>query len=202
MIEQSIHQKKFAACYNLQKLLINPEDEQVEVDNKTGRAMRKIKRVNVNGPHSDVSSYEDIDEPESGTYDMKFVTVRGPPEMDSSHTHTEQSQVSISLNSIKDTGKKPYHEGVTNMQQNFQSLNGIPSLSVGDENFQDPISILKDQKTVQLTEKINQVPSSQMINTFDQPQNLQVSINHHYEQLPTRQSISQRIVISAQKHVV
>ena len=137
MIEQSIHQKKFDACYNLQKLLTDPEDEQVEVDNKTGRAMRKIKRVN--GPDSDVSSNEDIDEPESGTYDMKLVTVRGPPEMDSSHTHTEQSQVSISLNSIKDSGKKLHHEGVTNMQQNFQSLNGFHSLPDGDKNFQDPI---------------------------------------------------------------
>ena len=69
--------------------MTTPEDEQVEADNKTGRAMRKIKRAN--GPDSDVSSNEDIDEPESGTYDMKLVTVRGPPEIDSSHTHTEQS---------------------------------------------------------------------------------------------------------------
>ena len=117
--------------------------------------MRKIKRAS--GLDSDVSSNEDIDELQGGTYDMKLVTVRGPPEMDSSHTHTEQSQVSISVNSIKDTEKKQSHESATNMQQGLQSLNGVPSLSVGDQNLQDPITELKDQKNVQLTHMKNQI---------------------------------------------
>ena len=84
MIKQSIHHKKFATNYNLERILALPEEEQVEADNKTGRAMRKMKRVNRND--SDESGIEEGDEQISGTYDMQFVTVKGPPEIDTSHT--------------------------------------------------------------------------------------------------------------------
>ena len=84
MIKQSIHHKKFATNYNLERILAIPEEEQVEADNKTGRAMRKMKRVNRND--SDESGIEEGDEPISGTYDMQLVTVKGPPEIDTNHT--------------------------------------------------------------------------------------------------------------------
>ena len=84
MIKQSTHHKKFAENYNLERILAIPEEEQVEADNKTGRAMRKMKRVNRND--SDESGNEEGDEQISGTYDMQLVTVKGPPEIDTSHT--------------------------------------------------------------------------------------------------------------------
>ena len=84
MIKQSTHHKTFAENYNLERILAIPEEEQVEADNKTGRAMRKMKRVNRND--SDESGNEEGDEQISGTYDMQLVTVKGPPEIDTSHT--------------------------------------------------------------------------------------------------------------------
>ena len=76
--------KKFAACFRLDKIMAIPDDEQVEIDNRTGRTMRKIKRVNRNG--GDGSDLEEGDELVSGAYDMQLVTVKGPPEIDVSNT--------------------------------------------------------------------------------------------------------------------
>ena len=60
MMQQSAHKKKFAASYSLDKILAIPDDEQVEIDNRTGRTMRKIRRVSRRG--SDESGNEEGDD--------------------------------------------------------------------------------------------------------------------------------------------
>ena len=120
MMQQSAHKKKFAASYSLDKILAIPDDEQVEIDNRTGRTMRKIRRVSRRG--SDESGNEEGDDQVRGAYEMQLVTVKGPPEIDASNTQTEQSLISISLGSLRDPDSQPPSGTLRQMQAPFRGF--------------------------------------------------------------------------------